>query len=90
MAVDFGLAGEQAKADLLAPHLQAEDPHDVSGAGGVLRDVEGEGALAHAGAGGEHDQVRALQSSSARRSAASASGPASYPMEAISPAACMI
>ena len=60
----FGLAGEQAEADLLAPHLQAEDPHGVADTGGVLRDVEGEGALAHAGAGGEHDQVRALQSSS--------------------------
>ena len=61
MAVHVGLAGEEAYADLLRAHLEAEDPHARALLGAVAGYVEGEGALAEAGPGRDHHHVGALQ-----------------------------
>ena len=56
------LRGQQAGDQLLLAHLQGEHRHRLLALlGHVQGHVQGEGALAHAGAGGQEHQVRAVQ-----------------------------
>ena len=60
--IDTGFGAQQAHDQLLLGHFQGE--HADRGArleGDVLRDVEGEGGFAHAGARRDDDEVRGLQ-----------------------------
>src|SRR5206468_9561351 len=51
-----------AEHELLLAHLQAEEPDRAFLAhGGMLGDVQREAGLANAGAGGENDEVAALE-----------------------------
>jgi hypothetical protein len=79
LGVDRGDAGEEAQDELLLAHLEAEDA-DVAllTDGGVLRDVEGEARLAHAGPGGDHDEVALLQ---ARGQGVEVCEPGSHPAD---------
>ena len=57
-----GLGGQQAHAELLLAHLQAEDGHNHPGVQGRVGGyVQGEGGLAHGGAARDDDEVAGLQ-----------------------------
>ena len=62
VGVHAGLAGQNAHGQLFPAHLEAEDANAGAVLGGVHCDVDGEGALAHAGARGEDDEVGGLES----------------------------
>ena len=64
--IDPGDGGQKAHHQLLLAHLQGEDHRGnlflVVGIGaGILGDVQGQGGLAHGGAGGDDDQVARLE-----------------------------
>ena len=62
LLIDPGLGGEHAAKQRLLAHFQAEDGHHgfmIDGC--ILRDVDGQGSLAHGRAGGDDDQLALLQ-----------------------------
>ncbi len=62
LLVDPGLRGQHAAQQRLLAHLQAEDGHNGAVVDGrILGDVDGQGGLAHRGAGGDDDQLALLQ-----------------------------
>ena len=61
------LAGDQAHGQLLPAHLQGEEDHGFAGElARVEQDVQGQGGLAHAGAGGQQNQVGLVQAGDGR------------------------
>ena len=58
---DACLRAQQAHADLVARHLEGEQRHGMTADRDVAGDVRGEGGLADARSGGDHDQVARLQ-----------------------------
>ena len=57
LRVDAALGAEHALHELLLAHLEGEKGDGVAVHGGIRRDVEREGGLAHRGARGDEDEV---------------------------------